>query len=274
MNEDASPRLHIGEFSQRTGLSIVQLRHYDRLRLLVPAGRVAGSGYRYYTRGQVEAARVIALLRSVDMPIAEIRRMLSGAEETERRDVVCTHRARLEARLEEVRGLLEVLGSLHEEDDAADAEGMRTTGWLHLMPRLPVSDMERAIVFYEQVVGMRLDWRTADGRLAALSDGGIETLLLDLWEGQGPPPPRSAYVYVDDPDGLCEEYRRCGAEISDPVASRDYGMRDFAVCDPDGHEFRLGRGEETLREVADHYGIPPDRITVEPPWLERRRPGR
>jgi hypothetical protein len=49
-------------------------------------------------------------------------------------------------------------------------------------------------------------------------------------------------------------------------------MRDFVVRDPDGHEFRLGRGEETLREVAEHYGLAQDEIAVDPEWLQRRKP--
>ncbi len=49
-------RLNIGEFAELVGLSVPQLRRYDRLRLLEPAGR-SDSGYRYYTRGQTGAAR-------------------------------------------------------------------------------------------------------------------------------------------------------------------------------------------------------------------------
>ena len=69
MNE-GQDRLRIGEFAELVGLSIPQLRRYDRMRLLEPAARDARSGYRYYRSGQTGAARIIALLRSVDMPIA------------------------------------------------------------------------------------------------------------------------------------------------------------------------------------------------------------
>jgi len=47
-------------------------------------------------------------------------------------------------------------------------------------------------------------------------------------------------------------------------------MRDFVVRDPDGHRFTLGRGEQRLREVADHYGLTPETISVDPPWLQPR----
>jgi len=83
------------------------------------------------------------------------------------------------------------------------------------------------------------------------------------------PPTFSAYVYVEDPDALCAEYEQAGADIADAVASRPSGMRDFVVTDPDGHRFTLGRGGERLREVAHHYGLTPEEISVDPEWLTR-----
>src|SRR5947207_2027036 len=114
-------RLQIGEFAELVGLSVPQLRRYDSLRLLEPAGRSVESGYRLYTRGQTGAARVIALLRSMDMPIAEIRRIVSGTTESERRSIFRNHRGRLEARLEEVRLLLEAVDAMTKEDEMRTA---------------------------------------------------------------------------------------------------------------------------------------------------------
>jgi DNA-binding transcriptional MerR regulator/catechol 2,3-dioxygenase-like lactoylglutathione lyase family enzyme len=266
-------RLRIGEFAELVGLSIPRLRRYDRLRLLEPAARDAGSGYRYYSTGQTGAARVIALLRSVDMPIAEIRRILGGASDEERRRILREHRGRLEARLGEVRDLLQAVDAMTEQEGPIDM-GARTeiSSWLHVMPRLPVSDMERSIAYYEEALGLRPAWRTADGGLAAMASGEIETLLLVPWNEDSPPPTVSAYIYVEDPDALCAEYREAGADVVDPVATRPSGMRDFVVQDPDGHRFTLGRGDEKLREVADHYGMSSEEIAVEPGWLERRKP--
>jgi len=268
--DDESGRWQIGQFAELVGLSIPQLRRYDRLRLLEPDGRDAHSGYRYYTGGQTGAARVIALLRSMDMPIADIRRILAGTSDADRRQLFRDHRARLEARLDEVRRLVAAVDTLTQEDPVPVDEQTELTTWLHLMPQLPVTDLNRSIAYYQEALGFRLAWRTADGQLAALASGEIETLLLVPWSGDGPPPARSAYVYVEDPDALCAEYRQAGADIAAPVVSRPSGMREFVVRDPDGHRFILGRGEERLREVADHYGLSPETISVNPPWLRPR----
>ncbi len=50
------------------------------------------------------------------MPLADIRRTLGGARDEERREVLQSHHRRLEARLEEVRRLLEAVDAMTEED--------------------------------------------------------------------------------------------------------------------------------------------------------------
>jgi DNA-binding transcriptional MerR regulator len=62
----------IGEFARRSRLSQKALRLYDRLGLLSPAWVDPDSGYRWYAPGQLERARLIALLRELGLPLAEI----------------------------------------------------------------------------------------------------------------------------------------------------------------------------------------------------------
>lgn len=270
-------QLTIGAFGRLVGLSVPQLRRYDRLDLLAPDGRT-DAGYRTYSTGQTGAGRAIALLRSMDMPIAEIRELLAGADEIERRRLFAAHRARLEARLDETRRLLAAVdrhteGTSMNTTNTPDADTDATTdlsAWLHVMPRLHVTDLDRSLAFYEEVLGFRAAWRTSDGGLGAVASGEIEMFLLLTWTQEGSPPVQSAYVYVEDPDTLCAEYTRAGATIVEPIASRPNGMRDFTLVDPDGHRFTLGRGEERLRDVADFYGMGRDEISVDPTWLHDR----
>jgi DNA-binding transcriptional MerR regulator len=62
----------IGEFAARTRLSPRALRLYDRLGLLAPALTDPVTGYRQYRADQVSPARLIALLRRIDMPLPVI----------------------------------------------------------------------------------------------------------------------------------------------------------------------------------------------------------
>ena len=68
--------LAIGAFARRSRLSLKALRLYDELGLLTPAQVDPATGYRSYEAGQVDRARLIGLLRQLDMPLARIRRVL------------------------------------------------------------------------------------------------------------------------------------------------------------------------------------------------------
>ncbi|MGH9918133.1 MAG: MerR family transcriptional regulator [Nitrososphaerales archaeon] len=75
----------IGEFSQHSGLSLKRLRTYAATGLLVPAAVDSGSGYRYYSPGQLHDAQLIDTLRQAGMPLAEISTLLRHPS-TERLD--------------------------------------------------------------------------------------------------------------------------------------------------------------------------------------------
>ena len=56
--------------------------------------------------------------------------------------------------------------------------------------------------------------------------GGIET--------------RSAYIVVEDADAAFARAQAAGAEIVRPLENTNYGSREFAVKDPEGHSWSAG----------------------------------
>jgi DNA-binding transcriptional MerR regulator len=68
--------LSIGTFANMTRLSIKALRLYDQLDILQPRHVDPQTGYRYYDVDQLPSARMIRNMREMDMPLAEIRRVL------------------------------------------------------------------------------------------------------------------------------------------------------------------------------------------------------
>ena len=64
--------LTIGEFARAARLSPKALRLYDELGLLRPFRVDEWSGYRYYAPSQLERARLVAWLRRLGMPLAQI----------------------------------------------------------------------------------------------------------------------------------------------------------------------------------------------------------
>jgi DNA-binding transcriptional MerR regulator len=68
--------MSIGEFARRSRLSAKALRLYDQLGLLPPARVDEASGYRFYEPAQLKQARLIAALRELHVPLAEIKAIL------------------------------------------------------------------------------------------------------------------------------------------------------------------------------------------------------
>jgi DNA-binding transcriptional MerR regulator len=69
--------MSIGEFARLSRLSAKALRLYDELGLLPPAQVDPDSGYRWYAAGQLDNARLVALLRQIGVSLAQIRLILS-----------------------------------------------------------------------------------------------------------------------------------------------------------------------------------------------------
>jgi DNA-binding transcriptional MerR regulator len=63
----------IGEFAERSRLSARALRLYDELGLLSPDRVDPGSGYRWYAPAQLRRAQLVASMRQIGMPLAEIK---------------------------------------------------------------------------------------------------------------------------------------------------------------------------------------------------------
>jgi DNA-binding transcriptional MerR regulator len=111
--------LSVGALARRTGLTPKALRHYDRIGLLRPA-IVDDAGYRWYARDQVASAQRVAVLRSVDVPLDDVRRCL--VDDTALTEVLALQRRRLDARRARIQGQLHILDHL------------RTDGLEHPMP--------------------------------------------------------------------------------------------------------------------------------------------
>ncbi len=92
----------VGRLARRSGLTAKALRHYDRVGLLSPSAVDPATGYRYYAPEQVEQARLIGVLRAVDLPLEQIRAVL--ADRSALADLLAAHRRRLRSRLDRITG--------------------------------------------------------------------------------------------------------------------------------------------------------------------------
>jgi DNA-binding transcriptional MerR regulator len=93
--------ISIGEFARRSRLSLKALRLYDERGVLVPSRVDQASGYRYYDTAQLEEARLVVMLRQLQLPLAAVKELLAcdpadaAARIAERwRDAEAAHDAR------------------------------------------------------------------------------------------------------------------------------------------------------------------------------------
>jgi len=70
--------ISIGEFARRSRLSLKALRLYDERGVLVPARVDQASGYRYYDTAQVDEARLVVMLRQLQLPLTAIKELLAS----------------------------------------------------------------------------------------------------------------------------------------------------------------------------------------------------
>lgn len=117
MNRERADLIPIGSFAAASLLSQKALRLYAQLGILAPRYVDPDSGYRYYHPEQLRAARLILLMRQVEMPLALVRQALAvSSDEAER--LVRRHLAELERRAKQARRTVpELIALLRDEED-------------------------------------------------------------------------------------------------------------------------------------------------------------
>jgi catechol 2,3-dioxygenase-like lactoylglutathione lyase family enzyme len=107
-----------------------------------------------------------------------------------------------------------------------------------LIPIFLVSDVDAAVRYYTQVLGFTPSFRY--GTYAGLKLGECELHLTDPGEPRHVVGAGTAYVICDEVDTHFGSIKAAGARLKSEPAGRSYGLRDFAVFDPDGNQLTFG----------------------------------
>jgi uncharacterized glyoxalase superfamily protein PhnB len=121
-----------------------------------------------------------------------------------------------------------------------------------VQPVLPVADAARAARYFCDVLGFELDFIAGEPPSYARVKMGVrqkgeagwgDPVYLRLWQcgGQDARTWRGEIVIHvgHDIDGLHAAYVRRGVTIVEPPQSQPWGLREFAVREPDGHVLRF-----------------------------------
>ena len=119
----------------------------------------------------------------------------------------------------------------------------------HLAPTLNVGSVARSVDYYVQKLGFQkmFDWGDP-ATFASVGRDEVQIFLSqDDWGG-----PTWLSIFVQDVDGLYEDYRARGAVILRPPTDYPWGVRGMDIEDPDGHRLRFSGdgGEENRTERA------------------------
>jgi DNA-binding transcriptional MerR regulator len=148
----------IGEFSRVSHLSVKTLRHYHDVGLLDPDSVNPSNGYRYYSADQVATAQVIRRLRDLEMPVTDVKALLSTDDAAARNALIAQHLERLEDDLARTREAVSSLRNLLERPQTPLRVEHRT---VPATPAVAISDT----VSRESLVTW---WRGALGELHAM----------------------------------------------------------------------------------------------------------
>lgn len=233
----------VKQAAQQIGLTAETLRHYDRIGLVSPCRRDAGSQYRYYSTQELVRLRTVSLLRQMGLSLEEIGALLS---QRDLKEVVAGLRQAEQRAEEKIAGLRRAQRAIRRayRDYEKKLNGAAHTG-TPFVQRLPA----RALL------------------LSTLEEGPS---LQSLWNyhshfyRQLPKAQRASYSF-EDTAGL---YQQNGVSRLYAVCTRYPGPENLTLL-PAGRYLCLGCEEENkdaalqeLKAQAAALGAPPPAFTL------------
>ena len=164
--------MKINEVEQLAGVSKRNIRFYEKEGLLAP-GRNADNGYRDYSDADVETLRRIKLLRKLDVPMEEIRRMQQGLltlDDGLRRHIIQLERA--QANLATIRTLCQALA-----DAGVQLAELEAGHWLERMDQMELEGTRFVNIHKKDIVTHYIP-PVVCALLFVLLMGGVIALLL------------------------------------------------------------------------------------------------
>lgn len=116
----------------------------------------------------------------------------------------------------------------------------------HAATIFPVDDVKGTAEYYRDRLGFKITFEWEDPPSYIVTKRG-ESVSIHFVKNDDEYKPSSKhcalYIFVEDVDQLYKEYQQSGANITNPIATRDYTMRDFDITDPNGFILTFGRGQ-------------------------------
>lgn len=114
---------------------------------------------------------------------------------------------------------------------------MSTAKFAAVMPSLPVSDLDRAVTFYTDILGFALDQRDANRSATVARDGLLVTLRVEEPAGHG----RCHFKVSSGISGFYSDCLSRGVRVHQEIQDEPNGTREFTIVDPDKNQLGFGQ---------------------------------
>lgn len=230
--------LSIGSFSFQTGLSVPALRHYDEIGLLLPTYVDPDTGYRRYHPDQVADARLICRLRSVDLPVDEVRDVLEASNAAVR-EVLERHGRRLSNR---ARALRRMTTTIEEFLESGVPMPEPTAGCRPVQITIHADDVAEAVRFYSALVDVEFLEPISSFMFGTYDTDSFFLLTIEPQSDEHPDHPGRGTCFsllVDELDATHRRALDAGATEVHPPMEFEWKPRTSIVDDPSGNRIAL-----------------------------------
>jgi DNA-binding transcriptional MerR regulator len=228
--------LGIGGFALLTGLSLHALRHYDEVGLLRPAMVDPATGYRRYRPDQIPRARLIGVLRKIDLPLDTVHQVVDAPDPTTSTAILVRHRQELLARAHALSRMVRTVD--HYIEHGVDMP--QSTSPRIVQVTINVRDLHQARDFYEGAFDAEFNEEISSFQMGTWPSE--EFFLLTVAhqpDHPGPAGPSRFGLLVADVDTTHQRALDAGATEIEPPADRPWKPRSSCVADPSGNRIDL-----------------------------------
>ena len=115
------------------------------------------------------------------------------------------------------------------------------------VPILSVSDFQKSMKFYEDVLGFQKHWEWGSPpNFGSVGHGSVEVFLCLNDQGN---PGTWIMVFMDDLDRFFSELKELGVKPATEPRDMEWGVREMHIKDPDGHVIRFAQSQTEQRVI-------------------------
>jgi DNA-binding transcriptional MerR regulator len=237
--------LAIGEFAALVGLSSKTLRRYSDAGLIPPTRVDRATGYRWYAVSQLEDARLVVLLRRLNMPVGAVRAVLDVTDAERRwREIAAFWSDRRQRLADEDRLLERLRQQILGQDDPrslepSDLDALAEPARSEVVAAMAEVTLPAALPVFTQGDVADALYVVASGSVAVLvtvdgADGPLEVATLGagqlfgelaLLDGS----PRTATIVTKEPTTLLRLECSTFAELVAAFPDIEQGLRAVAA---------------------------------------------